>query len=294
MVNRLGNLIPNWLSQIDGINGLKYIGDDPCGDPWAVYVETAFAPAGRAILVLLGFGMSDVIRAYFRPKGLRGHRRRRGKRPRRGRFRRFFSIPEIGEMIGHRLPGYDDLHTRHVSQGVRNMWLIDGALQRGLYYWMIVDVTNDFFAEWTSAIHAASLEQCHRTARFVASRDEGSVGELFNWYPVNLTTIEKAVNVGTHTGFYCNVGPGDWFVSFGARVTAQDPGVTKFESRIFDAGSPGSTPQYSEPYTGATPDTNGVIAAGSVRGPASIHWEVRSHGGRTWFADAHAVIQGVV
>ena len=69
---------PSWLDQINTV--VKFI-DNPCDAPWAVYFETALAPAGRALLTLLTFGLDDVIRGFARPKGLRsGRHGRRGKR----------------------------------------------------------------------------------------------------------------------------------------------------------------------------------------------------------------------
>ena len=46
--------------------------ESDCHPDWHVYVETLFPALGKAVLVLLSFGLDDVLRGYLRPAGGRG------------------------------------------------------------------------------------------------------------------------------------------------------------------------------------------------------------------------------
>ena len=132
------------------INYIKKFVSNPCDAPWTVYVELFFPALGKALLMILAFGMDDVLRGFFRPKGVRGPWHRRRGRKGKARFR---GIPEIGEAIGSRLPGAEEVRGRSVSQGVKHMWMVDGVLQRILWYWLLVDVVVEGLYQWTSMIN---------------------------------------------------------------------------------------------------------------------------------------------
>jgi len=149
--------MPNYLEKkITEVQSVVKFFEDPCQAPWTVYLELAVAPAGHVVMELLSFGLDDIVRGFFRPKGL--YRRQRTGRLAR-KLGKYFEIPEIGEMIGAHLPFADIVKSRKISNGVRFMWIVDGVLQRVLFWWMVADLLTDFLYEWTSAINRT--EFCH-------------------------------------------------------------------------------------------------------------------------------------
>ena len=139
---------------IQRINAVKEYIFLPCDPTLGVYVETVFEPAGELLITLLSFGMDDVVRGYARPKNIRKQKRYRGKRPRTVRIggkRVKLEIPELGERIGEAIRP-DSVHNRTVSNGVKNLWVIDGLLQRALWYWLVADAGSEFAYDWSSAI----------------------------------------------------------------------------------------------------------------------------------------------
>lgn len=149
--------MPNYLqTKIDRVQSVVKFFEDPCQAPWSVYFELALPALGEVVIELLSFGLDDVIRGYFRPKGLY-RRGRTGILARR--FGKYARIPELGEMIGAHIPGADTIKGRKISSGLRHLWLIDGALQRLLFWWMIVDLLTDFLYNWTSAINKTEFCQ---------------------------------------------------------------------------------------------------------------------------------------
>lgn len=156
-------------SIIDRVNYIKTVSEDPCnGPPWIINMELFLPPAGDAVITMLLFGWDDVARGYFRPRGLhRGRGARRGPRA-VGRLRRLGRalgrLPglgdDTGDFIGKRLPGAKFVKGRKIVMAERIMWLVDNRLQRLLFWWLVIDVVEEFFYEWTSLIMAS--EFCNR------------------------------------------------------------------------------------------------------------------------------------
>lgn len=183
----------------------KFI-DNPCHAPWTVYFETALPFLGQAVMELLLFDLTDIVRAYARPRSARGRPhgpgRRRG-RPRGG------GIPEIGEMIGKRLPGAQRAAGRFVDDGVRHLWMIDGVLQRLLWYYLIADVATDFAYNWTSAIQ--SSRYCTKGGGGMGKQKElwfkaqnPVCGGTNNWewmYPFSGPVVSSGVSPGPQGGY---------------------------------------------------------------------------------------------
>lgn len=153
---------PDFVYQLDkGLNNafspLNHITNlvlNPCGASPYIYAETALPAVGKLVVALLDFGVDDILRGAIRPKNLRigSHIRSRGKGRRRGG-----GIPEVGELLGTAFFP-EELRDRKVSNGLKAMWLLDGVIQRGLYYLMIIDLAEDFFYNWSTAVMASSCD----------------------------------------------------------------------------------------------------------------------------------------
>ena len=142
--------------KIKQVQAITKFCQDPCHAPWTVYMELARAPAGKLILQFISFGLDDVIRGLIRPKGIYPLKRTGRRRGRRGKVK---GIPELGEMLGHNIPGAETLAVRKFGNTTRWLWVIDGVLQRILFWFMIVDLVTDFLYEWTTLI--GKTEYCH-------------------------------------------------------------------------------------------------------------------------------------
>lgn len=131
-----------------------------CRPTWDVYVKLLWPATGSLVMALLGFGLSDVLIGYFRPGGLRriGRRNvqtpkgRKGKRLGIGRYFNWIKIPEIGNEFGKILPGSELI--RGIPVGTPEVWFWGGinVIERGLWYWLIADITEDFIIHWSTAI----------------------------------------------------------------------------------------------------------------------------------------------
>lgn len=139
---------------------IDYLESD-CHPDWHVYAETLFPALGQATLVLLSFGLDDVLRGYLRPGGGRGfgglgrasRRGRRSTKATRAKGLLKKGIPEVGELLGKHLPGAQLIAARRTSAAERFLWRVDGLAQRGLWYWMIADILDDFTVNWTTGLY---------------------------------------------------------------------------------------------------------------------------------------------
>ncbi len=257
--------VPEYLK---GFNGITYLLENPCDDPWTIYLEFAFPALGDAIISILTFGFDDVMRGYFRPtKGLRTvrHRRRgrKGGRPKGG-------IPEIGEMIGEKLPGRETFKTRTVSQGVKYLWIVDGIIQRGLWYWLVFDILNTFFYDWASAIFESNAGEDCAPSRLLAYGASDASHALFGWNAPFLTfvpyeeglvwnTIQVFLPAGKRFtvvfGLDATSGPGQ---GFDAQVGLFTDGTFTTSIEIGDMG-------FVAPET-----TSGFVVSADLEGPVNV------------------------
>lgn len=209
---------------------------DPCAAPWTVYFELALKPAGHVVIELLMFGMDDVVRGFFRPKGI--WRKSRNSRI-LGKFAKWLGIPEIGELIGSHLPGATTIKSRKVSNGIKNLWIIDGVLQRVMFWWMVVDLVTDFLYEWTSAI--AKTEFCQRgplTGSFSCPVRTGDGFTSLGWstISIDLPRCEKAWGDIFQIGggyMYGRVG----YTAASVHVAELIPPLTAVSMRVIDINS---------------------------------------------------------
>src|SRR3546814_4056708 len=102
---------PSWIEKVNFI--VNFI-INSCSYPIVVYVETAKPAVGNLVLSLLAFGMDDIIRGYFKPKGLQsGRHGRKRNRKKIGRS----AIHELGAIIGQNLR--KEGHTSELQQIMR-------------------------------------------------------------------------------------------------------------------------------------------------------------------------------
>lgn len=158
----------------EGIQGIPIIGDlygagnaiidfyeSDCRPSWDVYVKTLFPALGTLVIAFLSFGLSDILRGYFRPTGTRGfgflNRGRRVKtgrpRTRLGRYLGKIKIPEIGNLIGKKLPGATFFRGLPVGNKMNWFWSVSDVFARAGLYWLIADITEDFVINWTTALY---------------------------------------------------------------------------------------------------------------------------------------------
>lgn len=135
---------------VDGVQAVLDMWQNPCGASWEVYLELAREPAGKAVLQLLEFDLCDILRCIYRPAGLPvGTKRRRGRRG-KGGLTGPLGAPEY---LCEKFIRDPEFSKRPIASGTKLLWSIDGALQKGLFAFMIADVTNEFLYDWMTLVN---------------------------------------------------------------------------------------------------------------------------------------------
>jgi muramidase (phage lysozyme) len=274
------NDAPHWL--IDGYrekaNTIINFIENPCDAPWVVYFETMFPALFRALLCIVMFDIFDIMRGYFRPRGLRGARKLRRGRSRRGRGR-FRGIPEFGETIAKRIPGQRGLSARSVSQGVRNLWIIDGIGQRVLWYWLVVDVTVDFFYNWATAMNRTSYCRAANTPRWFGQGDGQAMIGAQGWIALaNVPVVWShqmtgvAGSVSTPAGRYQIVGAGRW-------TNPSQTTPCQIQMAISDDGTPAGITAIGASQSVAPGGSGELCFSQQFQGPATKTVMIRVVGG---------------
>lgn len=277
---------PRW---IDRINFAYLYLLNTCELPFMAYFELGREPAGRAALSLLSFGMDDMIRSFYRPKGLRTMRH--GRKGRKSRKRG--GIPEVSDVIAERLPGYEEAKGRHVSDGVRQLWKIDAIAQRALYYFMLADVISDFAYDWTSAIIKHDNANCPNTMRRLDETKDYLVHGTGGGYgPIQLGTNRYVHGPIGRFGSIYTVPFGSFTMTWSVtakRVLVITPERT-MQLRITDLAT--GEHEYSGLYTVSDDSEVQMIASYTFRGPRSVQIAMMSEGGFTNIEEGECFIYG--
>jgi len=261
-----------------------------CFPHWTVWVDTLFPALGQAFLQAFLFGYEDIARGYFRPTNTRGIGRntrvpvrgQRNKANRGPKGRRLPGIPELGDEVGKRLPGSDIFRGRKVTGLERWVWVVDGYLQRALWYWLVVDIGRNFVVNWTTAIMESTACAKPDQLRIRATYDGAQ--------PVGLETWSAILGWDTEE----DQTDGLWFPTLGRIVV---PAGAQCSITLWGTGgAPGGSIHIGSQIKA---DTNGAIFNGlnespwpvgegdnplepvvacRVLGPATVNMEMKCYG----------------
>lgn len=135
-----------------------------CDVPFIVGAAQLPQATAAALVTLLSFGMDDVVRGLIKPKGLYAHKPM-------GRVGRALSnaLPELGESIGREVSKHSSYAQTAQAAGegavAKNLWRLDGAIQRVLFYYMITDVLIDFNRSIIKGVKTLGYCRASRTHR---------------------------------------------------------------------------------------------------------------------------------
>lgn len=177
------------------INFIVRLVIDPCDAPIEVWLQTAFPALLKFLWSYFFPDWLNILTTYARPgKALAKKRgQRKGSRGKKGgRTKRLNPLSfSPDEYIGKNLPGFDDLNTRGISDGVMWLWTIFGVIERVLFFFFVIGLVLDFLFDWFSAIYQAGY--CDENRRAVLRAKGGTMGNqgIFGWNAYLLPEIEK-------------------------------------------------------------------------------------------------------
>jgi len=199
-------------------------------------------------------------------------------------------IPEVGELLGRHLPGATVLEARQVSKAEKFLWRVDGLAQRGLWYWMIADIAEDFTVNWTTALYQS--EECRGIeVGGVEREDSASLASADGFGGFFISTVVDEWGDLSHDNLGVDISAGfsaDIALTFEAVPGIGDP--QNLQAAILY--QQGSTQHMFKSPAAWNPETarwEAGVAAHLV-GPCHAYWGVHSVGGVTVFIfDAHVL-----
>lgn len=275
---------------IDRVNFLVNSCNNPCDVPWAVYVETALPAALEAVIAVVCFDIGDVLRFIFRPTNVRSGRH--GSRKRKGQHGR--KPKGFRARLAAKLPPFEALQQRKITQGVRTMWVIDGIGQRLLWWWLVADIATGFLYNWTSLIQ--KTERCQMAlAPGAALREDVTQTYLAiqNWPDVLFTKLhyQKGVTTAGPASFAC--GSGQYQIIAAVDVVNNGPLPCDVELRL-NVSTPGGTEIHAGGEIGLSlGGAGGLVAFGFITGPLSGRVEVQVSAGNVNGVAGSLYIQGM-
>lgn len=149
---------PTWLQKVTFI---KRYALNSCSVTPEVYLETGGKALTNLGMTLLFFDTADLVRSFFRPKGMRtGMHSSRIWTRNKGRGKKG-GIPEPSDLVADTVRMATGIERPKWTDGTRYLWEIDTALQRQLHKIVFVNMVSDFAFDWFSGILEAPSSVCH-------------------------------------------------------------------------------------------------------------------------------------
>lgn len=145
---------------LGSLNRIVTLSQVTCEDRWSVMVTTALPALGKALYVLLVPSPDEILEEYLHPRTRRGQGKHPGKaNTQRGRGRTGLDrvlpraiIPDIDSAIAQLIPGREIFAGRTAGGLEKWIWTGIDVIDRGLWYWLLLDIGENFVHYWASNI----------------------------------------------------------------------------------------------------------------------------------------------
>jgi hypothetical protein len=264
------------------VNTIIDFWSNPCNAPWTVYVETLYPALGRMLLVIVDVSLLDLIKTYLEPRGqsTRGNKRKKGRRRAIPR-----GIPDPSDLLARLIPGRDFFEGRRAGPNEAFIWRIDGIIDRGLWYWLIIDATTEGFYWWAMGIKEERFCQpTNRPGMLATSSNPFAIALAGNWIAAgNFTKQWGEPDIDIFISAL-NVPAGNYTVSYIATYANPHNAYAQFSVRLRGAGP-------DAVYTVIIPpaQTRTVSFSFPLRGPTVLPFESNTSG-VLWLHGSDAVI----
>lgn len=171
---------------------------DPCDAPFTIYAETFLPAFIEAFVELYSFDPMEIKHQQFRSTNapLRqrsGRKGGRGSKAGRGRFRKYAGRVlgfDPNEMVGNEM-GKWQKYTPALTWGKRFLWILDGLLQRAVFYWFLAELFLEAFYKWMTLVNKSEYCQAQSQTLLLAHGDPQTIAAISGWSPVLFNHIDK-------------------------------------------------------------------------------------------------------
>lgn len=207
----------SWLTKsLVNINIIVDFFMDPCDAPLSAYLETLFPALMDMLVDLYAFDVSEYQEqrpfSSLSPKLRKSESKVRWGSKGGGwkRFKWFVDVisSDPGELLGKRMAKHFGGTQRILTGGTSHLWLLGGALQRGMFYIWFVSRIGEFFYDWYMGLITKGFCSEAGTGMFLAGEGLDTSHALFGWKPLLVWTVLKqrgapnwSVTYGTSGGY---------------------------------------------------------------------------------------------
>lgn len=189
-----------------------------CEAPWGAYAEFAVPQSKEILMVFSALSVRDIVKEFFRPRGLRSKRHGRKGRKSRGRAG---GIPDPNEMWGKRLVENTDFNRRKYGTPTRIFYAVDDVIDRVTWTLTLVEMSTDLIYESLLGVmehNGGNCDTLRRMWRKGNNRVEGA--PLGNWHPYTCGPVQYIKGVSSPNGaIIFNIG-GLLSVTLGSSITS--------------------------------------------------------------------------
>lgn len=225
----MSTLVPPWINKINFIANYFWQG---CEAPFQLFVDFAGPPAGRAVALIIGLSMDDIVKEFFRPAGLRSHRHGRKGPPGR---RRAPELPDPNNEVAKMLPFQGEVAGRPFGSPTR--WVFEGwdVMDRVAFNVAIVDVVSDTVYQGLLGIIEVGESGCWWMRRGKAHSEWLiNIGLRDTWIALDNPNVVYEKGVEMHYAGATPMPGGSFLVAVDASFQQNGPGTSTSQLRIVD------------------------------------------------------------
>lgn len=265
---------------------------DPCDAPLTVYAKTLWPALLEAIITFYAVDFVQIFTGYVRPIGPLKFRRGGSHRPSRPtrydphegarkkkggkrtwskRWRQWLAW-DPWDWLGQHLPGSQWLRARSVTPGVLTMWTFYGFIEAALFWYMVFEITEEFFYKWASGV--GKTKYCQALKRPIcttAKAGDGNLG-ILSETPADIGVILKKRHDIYAAGNYIYLDCDATYISFKAQMhwTLGPPSSYGKTEKLRIRHDEGDSID-SEPFSGPGSSVS-VSGAANVRGGWHLYY----------------------
>lgn len=265
---------PPWLDQIKYVKTYYVSG---CSQSLALYAEYAVPIAKETVIALTTLSITDMVKEFFRPAGLRDSRHGRKGRRTRGPDG---GIPDGNELVARKVRSavaYPGL-TYSTPAGI--FYVVDDIDDRIANTVFMVELLNDVIYGTLFAVIDVDRTQCPNIRRLKKDgfpHTEGNVGP--GWNAVNMGPNAYAIGVFSNNGFTFILPAGTFSCTFGMTITS-DGQPNRVALRMRRATGEGIIVAEDGPRDVIPGQTVDLIVSAEIEGPGTYVVEAQD---TEWF-----------
>lgn len=267
---------PDWLSLVKFVTKYYISG---CERPWSMYAEAATDTSKDIAMAFLSLSVTDIVKEFFRPKGLRSKRHGRKGSKSRGVTG---GIPDPNEMVAKSVRADLGLEPPKYRLGNAVFYVVDDVFDRVTWTVALFEMASDLIYSTLLGVLEADNSFCPQIARLgrrCGFGVEGGPGP--EWEPLNMLQEKFKVGIISDNGFTCRVPEGQFVATLGVKMRrSSGSGGLRIRIRTTDVPTKviAESPSVIAPFETWTD----LLCSGEVKGPVGLAWEVSVNGG---FAD---------